>query len=103
MKPFEATFYVAGVQFHKLYDVINLMKEEDPVQLVPEPSNKYDKFAVRVEALDTMFGYIPKSHSQMVSRLIAFGKTLSAKIIKLSPESEPWSALKIEIKEEQND
>ena len=96
---FEVCFYVAGVKFHKLYDVIKELKEEDLVQLIPEPSNKYDKFAIRIEALDTMIGYVPKSHSQLLNELIASCKILKATISKINPDSEPWNALKVSVKE----
>jgi len=58
---------------------------------------------VRVEIQSTTLGYVPKTHSMIISKMIANGlfkgTFLTAKIIKLSPELEPWNALKIEVKE----
>jgi len=102
-EPFEIEFYVAGVKFYNLYDVIKELKEEDLVQLIPEPSNKYDKFAIRIEALDTMIGYVPKLRSQLLSELIISGKILKATILKINPDSEPWDTLKVLVEEEVED
>jgi len=95
-------FYVAGVRFHKFHTIVNSLNEGDSVQLVLEPSNKYDKFAVRVEVQNTMLGYVPKILSETISNKISSGVTLTAKINKLSLELEPWNMLKVEIKEEPN-
>lgn len=95
-------FYAAGVKHHKFYEVAEELKEGDSVQLIPEPDNKYDKFAVKIEALKTMLGYVPKALSEIVSKVIADGlfngESPSATITKLSLESDPWNALKVEIK-----
>ncbi len=96
---FEINFYVAGVKFHKLYDIIERLKEGDDVQLILEPDNKYDKYAIRIEALDTMLGYIPRTLAIFVAAKIKSKIALSAKIIQISPESESWTALKIKVKE----
>jgi len=101
MRPIK--FYVAGVKFYNLHKVSHKMNEGDSVQLVLEPTNKYDEFAVRVQLDDVMLGYIPKAFSEGVSKAIASGKTLSAKISYLRPELEPWNALNIEIEEEPNE
>lgn len=91
-------FYAAGVKHHKFYEVAEELKEGDSVQLIPEPDNKYDKFAVKIEALKTMLGYVPKALSEIVSRMVAQEDYSSATITKLSLESDPWNALKVEIK-----
>ena len=96
-------FYVAGVKHHKFYEIAGELKEGDSVQLIPEPDNKYDKFAVKIEALGTMLGYVPKIFSEEVSQMIAEGKSLSTTIVKLSPELDPWNALRIKLEEDSNE
>ena len=95
-------FYVAGVKHHKFYEIAEELKEGDSVQLIPEPDNKYDKFAVKIEALKTMLGYVPANVSGIVSGAIANslfnGESLPATITKISLEAQPWNALKINIK-----
>ena len=96
-------FYVAGVKHHKFYEIAEELKEGDSVQLISEPTNKFDKYAVRIEALETMLGYVPRKLSISVFAKIKSKVNLSAKIIKLQPELEPWITLKIEIEEENNE
>lgn len=95
-------FYVAGVKHHKFYEIAEDLKEGDSVQLIPEPNNKYDKFAVRIEALKTMLGYVPANVSEIVSNAIANslfnGESLPATVIEVSLEAQPWSALKLKVK-----
>jgi len=49
--------------------------------LVPEPTNKFDPCAVKVvdKGMD-MIGYIPRTHSGMVSRLLANGYDVRCKL-----------------------
>ena len=96
-------FYVAGVKYHKLYDIIDKLKEGNDVQLIPEPDNKYDKYAIRIEALDTMLGYIPRILAVFVAAKIKSEIVLSAKILEIKPESDSWTALKVRVKEESKD
>ena len=92
-------FYVAGVKHHKFYEIAEELKEGDFVQLISEPINKYDKYAVKIEALETMLGYVPKALSELISKMIADEGSIPAIITKLSLESEPWNALRIGIGE----
>jgi len=61
------SFYIAGVQFHEMKMVINDLTESDHLSLVPEPDNKYDPNAVRIELVSdgpgTMLGFVPKKFS----------------------------------------
>lgn len=55
--------YVAGVTFENHQDVIKLLSIGDPVYLIAEPNNQYDKYAIKVT--DDRYsmrkiGYIPK-------------------------------------------
>lgn len=40
-------------------------------KLVPEPDNKHDHNAIRVEADDVLIGYVPKNKTQRVRELLA--------------------------------
>lgn len=99
----EKTFYIAGVQFHELKNVIKDLKEGDDLQLVLEPQNKYDPNAVRIEYFnegeETMCGYVPKKFSAEVSGAIAIGKVLECKITQLAPSAKPWEQCQVTVKE----
>jgi len=78
-------FYVAGVKHHKFYGVSDKLKEGDSVQLIPEPTNKFDKFAVGIKTVpeETMLGYVPATISEMVSNKIKEGKISEVKLLPL--------------------
>lgn len=96
-------FFIAGVQFHQLHKVLNLLEEGDVLELVPEPTNKFDPNAVRIEYNTSqeqiMCGYVPKKFSAAVAGAISIGKRLECKIEKLNPGSKPWEQCKVNIVE----
>lgn len=96
---FSLKFYVAGVRFHKLHTVSDVLEEGDTVDLIPEPSNKFDKFAVKIKYNNVTLGYVPKKFSYEVTELMDSDVMLRATIIQLQPEFASWTALKVEIEE----
>ena len=92
-------FYVAGVKFHKFYTISDILEEGMAVDLIPEPSNKFDKSAMKIKHNNIMLGYVPKKLSQEVTELMNSGIELRATITQLQPDFEPWTALKVEIRE----
>jgi len=96
-------FYIAGVQFHQLKSCIKSLKEGDNLSLVPEPSNKYDPNAVRIEFNDAdesyMTGFVPKKFSSEVAAAITVGKQLECVITQLNPSAKTWEMCEVEIKE----
>ena len=42
-------FYIAGVQHHQMYKILQHLEVGDIFQLVPEPTNKFDPNAIRIE------------------------------------------------------
>lgn len=96
-------FYIAGVQHHNLKSCLRYLKKGDALELVPEPSNKYDPNAIRIEHNEPdetfMTGYVPRKFSSEISGSIEIGKRLECKIIELTPSAKPWEMCKVEIKE----
>lgn len=96
-------FFIAGVQFHELHKVIKSLEIGNNFELVPEPTNKFDPNAVRLEYNTSnetiMCGYIPKKFSAEVAAMISIGKCLECKIIELNPEKKPWEQCKVTIEE----
>lgn len=103
-------FYVAGVKFHKLADVISQLEEGDVLDLILEPTNEYDKTAVRIELEETMLGYVPSKISSAVTAAIqktggkAFSQVgsiqrgqMECMIIKLRPDEKPWQQLMVRV------
>ena len=100
----EKKFYVAGVQHHELYKVIPSLKEGDELNLIPEPTNKFDPNAVAIKFLinstgqDVMIGYVPKKFSSDVSAALEVGDAKCI-ITKLNRDAKPWEQCEVKISE----
>lgn len=96
-------FFIAGVRFHKLNTVIDDIAEGDDLTLVPEPSNKFDPNAIKIEyrlraADNAMLGYVPKRISSEVAAMIEIGKEVKCILTELNKNADPWERVKVEIR-----
>ncbi|HEM4664887.1 HIRAN domain-containing protein [Streptococcus suis] len=80
-------FYVAGTQYREdRFEPMRVLRcltyggETTDVKLVREPDNKYDPNAVKVLVCGYFVGYIPKTASEEVSRLIDRGEKLNLSV-----------------------
>jgi hypothetical protein len=97
------SFYIAGVQHHQMYKVLKDMKIGERLSIIPDPENKYDPNAIRLEYLGIiMVGFVPKKFSSEVNAKLAVGKTLECVIVELNPTKKPWEQCKVEIMEVAN-
>lgn len=73
---------VRGSDYLYLEDkVIPRLKENDPVLLIREADNKYDKNAISVATpAGLKLGYIPREHNLIFSRLIDSGNLLFGRV-----------------------
>ena len=99
------SFYIAGVQFHELKNILNDIEVDQTLELVLEPSNRFDPNAVRIEHFKfdegeyTMCGYVPKKFSAEISALISIGTPLECVITEVNRNAKPWEQCKVEIRE----
>ena len=97
-------FYVAGVQYHKLKTCINEVEVGTVLAMRPEPTNKFDSNAIRLEfpsvkqEEDIMVGYVPATISAEVSAKLEICP-LKCEVIELNREEESWKQCKVAIKE----
>lgn len=96
-------FFIAGVRFHEFHLVIDDISENDKLILIPEPDNKFDPNAVRIEYNDgdrpsVMLGYIPKKFSSEVCAMIEVGDTIKCVLTELNKDAKPWEQCKVEIR-----
>ena len=102
-KQFE--FYVAGVQHHSLHTILQEVQEGDELLVIPEPTNKYDKNALKIiyESLanntPVMIGYVPGKLSAQVSAFLDACQALECKVLEFNPDAKPWNQIKVIIKE----
>jgi len=105
-------FYVAGTPFHKYQKVAEKISVGDLLVLEPEPTNKYDKNAVKILTTPTsaepssMLGYVAAKTGEalIVSQALKAGILLQTKVTFNDPEkTNKWRRLKVWIKEEEVD
>ena len=92
-------FYVAGVQYHEIHKCLKEMEVGDSLQMTPEPTNKYDPNAVRIEFEDVMIGYVSAKISAEVTALIESVDEVTCQIIELNKDEKPWKQVKVVIEE----
>lgn len=103
--PYKVThkFYIAGVQHHKMHKILDKLEEGFYLQLVPEPTNKYDPNAIKIVFPTTqeevMCGYVPKRFSSEVSAAIELDKILECVIVTFNKTAKPWEQCEVEIRE----
>jgi hypothetical protein len=99
-------FFIAGVQ-HRVgaAAVLSRLVEEDELELVPEPDNKFDPNAIRIEYEGNHVGYVPKKFSSQVSALIeAHGvEALLCVVTTINPSGKPCELCEVEIIQILND
>lgn len=88
---------VAGFQYHEGEDLWPLMAKGDPLTLIREPDNQYDKRAVRVEWQGHKLGYVPRKENTTISQMLDRGQSLGAKIAAKQSEDNPWKRIKMKI------
>lgn len=110
------TFYAAGIQFRKDWkNRLATLSAEAELYLIPEPTNKYDKNAVKILSTELIFlGYVPAKGDEVAKNVWVLdrlfeGQRLRATAQEINTELDPWQALlvKVEIveaalKEEKN-
>ena len=90
-------FSVAGFQFHEGVDTIDKFKVGDSLEMIPEPDNIHDEFAVRLDHKNINIGFIPRSDNKHISRLLIQGLQLHCEIFEVNPDEEPWHMCKAEV------
>lgn len=77
--------FVAGTTYVKDKTVFDEIKVGEKLNLVREPDNKFDEFAVAVFAQSgKKLGYLPEKDNPILARLMDAGKRLAATVEELS-------------------
>ncbi len=89
-KGMNKTFFIAGVQHHPgMKEVIKDLEVGNVLDLVPDPENKFDPNAVRIEYKGNMLGFVPKKFSSEVVGILDVAK-VECLIKTLDPTAKPW-------------
>ena len=96
-------FFIAGVKFHQMHLVVDELAVDQSLTLVPEPTNKYDPNAVRIEfdagSTSYMLGYVPKKYSADVTAKLEIGQSLRCVITEMEKANKTWEMCKVKIYE----
>jgi hypothetical protein len=69
-------FYAAGVKYYQLSNVINEIAEGQYLEMVKEPGNKFDKYAIELIYNSSILnekvkiGYVPAKLSEEITHLL---------------------------------
>ncbi len=90
-------FPVAGYQHYAGPARIHLFRPGDSLDLIAEPENRFDAYAVRIEHQDIKLGYIPRTDNRHLSRLLRQGARLTCRVTEASPEGPTWRMLQVTV------
>lgn len=106
------TFYVAGVQFRPKTDIEMVRNglitcglgnapvdsvAAIPVELIGEPSNQYDRYAVKCKIGGTLIGYIPKPINIDVWAIRDAGHKPTARLVGFNPTLPPYQLFQVQV------
>lgn len=91
-------FFVAGFRFYEGMKLLDQMNEGDQLELVREPSNKYDDCAIALHWNNKKIGFIPRDENALLSRLIdAQALDFVAEITHLNKKVQPWENVNVAV------
>jgi hypothetical protein len=93
-------FHIAGFTYHDGVDVFGELKIGTQLNMIVEPDNKHDIYAVAIYFKDHKLGYIPRGNNKFISKFLNFGHTdiFEMKINRISPEEHPERQIGVVVK-----
>jgi HIRAN domain len=87
---------VAGTSFTSALKFEKDLKKNMDLQLMREPKNKFDEFAIGLFFKGKKIGYIPRDHNEVIARLLDAGKPFTAKLKEKEFEGN-WLRLEVSV------
>jgi hypothetical protein len=88
---------LAGFRHYEAPNLWDEIRPGDPLTLVREADNPYDRNAVRVEWRSFKLGYVPRAQNAAVARQLDRGTPLAARVSKLQMTRAPNKRIEFEI------
>ncbi|QDX81410.1 HIRAN protein [Denitratisoma sp. DHT3] len=88
---------LAGFQYYAGNARWDEMREGDRLDLVREPDNPHDAWAVRVEWRGEKLGYLPRAENRAVATELDRGGRVEARIARLRQHRNPWQRVLVEV------
>jgi len=88
---------LAGFQYHAGTQVWPQLTVGQPLALVREPDNRYDRDAVRIDWRGCKLGYLPRAQNTAVAQMLDRGGELQARIEQLRVSPDPWERVRVAV------
>lgn len=88
---------LAGSQYYALGTVLAELKVGDRLELVREPDNPHDAYAIRVMWHGHMLGYLPRRQNRQIAAAMDAGERLSGRVSSLGDNKNPWQRMAFEV------
>ncbi|HVY73619.1 MAG TPA: HIRAN domain-containing protein [Puia sp.] len=90
--------FVAGFRHYEGMQLLDQMKEDDLLELVREPANEHDVFAIALHWQGKKIGFLPAAVNETLSHLLdADALPLFAAITHLEKKSKPWETVAVAV------
>jgi hypothetical protein len=88
--------FVRGFQYYEGLRLLEEMKEGDMLELVREPDNEHDKYAIALHWNNHKIGYIPRERNNILSKLLDIGiLEMMAEISFVNTEAAHWENVRM--------
>ncbi len=89
--------YVRGLMHYDFPEAENTIREGDDVQLLREPTNPYDSFAIQVNIGECRLGYLAAYENIVIANMLDTGVNLFAKVSKKDLKQSFTECLAVEV------
>lgn len=101
-EPTKFRFPVSGLKYYdykkkEVKAILDFIDLPESVDLVPDPDNEYDSYAVEIHFKEFKLGYVARSHSKKVFEAIEKGVDIEADMVYYSPTGLVAERLEVEI------
>lgn len=84
---FEILLEVAGFRYESEIPESDLA-EGDPIAFLPDPTNRHDPKAIRMESQGRMIGFVPRGHVDLIHRALAEDSVVTGEVFRKNGSSE---------------
>ena len=88
---------VAGISYYEAEKIWNTLSVGQPLRLLREPENPFDKRAIEVYRGKNKLGYIPRRDNSVISQMMDRKKNIMADIVWLKQDPDPWKRIGIKV------
>lgn len=85
------TTNIAGLQYYHGIENLSNFKINDKVQLIREPENIHDKYAIAVYWNNLKIGFIPRNNNKVLANLMDNSKFLHSEIKYINHNESVWN------------